>query len=732
MRASRISIGLIMAAMSLASVAFAAVPHLINYQGKLMDSSGNPVPDDTYSITFGIYDAATGGSKLWEETQSVAVATGVFGVLLPIDLPFDVDYWLERAVGGETIGRIRMVSVGYSYRAENADAASLAADIADGVVTTVKIAADAVTSAKILDGTIQQSDLSFTPSGDGHSLDAADGSPVDALYVDNEGEIGIGTTSPAQKLDVAGTAQMTGFRMSTGAADGYVLTADASGVGTWQASGTGTGTGDITAVVAGNGLTGVNEPGPGEATLHVGAGTGVAVSADAVSLTSSYVDGSAHDARFVNEGQASSVDGSMITNGTIASADIGSSYDLLTSSEGSGLTGGGSTSLHTHSNINNVVGDLSASGHIHGGSMSATGTVEANVVQTGTVGWIKTGSPTSTYGIGDVAADDDLVADDDVIAGDAVTAGGVATAFRFYAANAGDNNAITVKNQANTYPTIWGENLGSGTGVYGKTASGAAIYGDNLGGGAGVYGTSVTGIGVRGLGNVKVDNAGYIAPAVFAKNSHYEGIGIVGLGANTSSYQYMDGAGVVGSGATGVFGYTTTSGGVGVYGKHDGSGYGVYFSGQFGGSGTKSAIVRVSEGPVALYCQESPECWFEDFGSDQLVNGAIHIELDPVFLQTVTIDDQNPMKVFIQLTAECSGVYVTKGQTGFDVRELNGGASSATFDYRVVAKRKGYEDRRLDTAPVAYQDPFLYPESANPAMTGVNSQEANEEATTGE
>jgi hypothetical protein len=49
-------------------------------------------------------------------------------------------------------------------------------------------------------------------------------------------KVGIGTTSPTERLDVAGTAQMTGFKMPTGAANGYVLTSDASGVGTWQSA----------------------------------------------------------------------------------------------------------------------------------------------------------------------------------------------------------------------------------------------------------------------------------------------------------------------------------------------------------------------------------------------------------------------------------------------------------------------------------------------------------------
>ncbi len=53
----------------------------------------------------------------------------------------------------------------------------------------------------------------------------------------NNGRVGIGAgkQSPAYALDVNGTVNAGGFRMTTGAAAGYVLTSDAAGSASWQA-----------------------------------------------------------------------------------------------------------------------------------------------------------------------------------------------------------------------------------------------------------------------------------------------------------------------------------------------------------------------------------------------------------------------------------------------------------------------------------------------------------------
>ena len=49
--------------------------------------------------------------------------------------------------------------------------------------------------------------------GDAHSLDAADGDPADVVVVDNDGNVGIGTTTPAAELDVNGAAFLDGIRV---------------------------------------------------------------------------------------------------------------------------------------------------------------------------------------------------------------------------------------------------------------------------------------------------------------------------------------------------------------------------------------------------------------------------------------------------------------------------------------------------------------------------------------
>jgi len=114
--------------------------------------------------------------------------------------------------------------------------------------------------------------------------------------------------------------------------------------------------------------------------------------------------------------------------------------------------------------------------------------------------------------------------------------------------------------------------------------------------------------------------------------------------------------------------------------------------------GTKSAVVQVDEQPRLMYAVESPEVWFEDFGASALQNGAATVNIDPLFAKTVNLGVD--YHVFLTPLGDSNGLYVAeKTATGFTVREMGGGTSDVGFDYRIVAKRAGYETTRLPVAP---------------------------------
>jgi hypothetical protein len=152
-------------------------------------------------------------------------------------------------------------------------------------------------------------------------------------------------------------------------------------------------------------------------------------------------------------------------------------------------------------------------------------------------------------------------------------------------------------------------------------------------------------------------------------------------------------------------------------------GYAVYYSGNLAGTGTKSCVVRTSQGPTLLYCQESPENWFEDFGSGKMVNGHVTINMDPVFLETVTIDASHPFHVFIQFENDAPAKFdIIKSSSGFEVADASG-LSNGEFSWRLAAKRKGYEDHRLRNS-FAYDDPALYPDPNDPSIPAEYRQKA--------
>ena len=107
--------------------AYGQIPQEISYQGVLTETDGSPVADGNYSMTFSLYDVATGGTALWQEAKIVVVEAGVFNVILgdvtPLTLPFNNGYWLGVQVGSdpEMNPRVKITASAYSLNAANAE-----------------------------------------------------------------------------------------------------------------------------------------------------------------------------------------------------------------------------------------------------------------------------------------------------------------------------------------------------------------------------------------------------------------------------------------------------------------------------------------------------------------------------------------------------------------------------------------------------------------------------------
>ncbi len=129
-------------------------------------------------------------------------------------------------------------------------------------------------------------------------------------------------------------------------------------------------------------------------------------------------------------------------------------------------------------------------------------------------------------------------------------------------------------------------------------------------------------------------------------------------------------------------------------------------------TGVLTGIVQQVDGKqTAVYAVQSAENWLEDAGSGTLSSGSVRIELDPAFVQTVNAGVE--YHVFLTPKGDCKGLYVTnETATGFEVHELTGGTSSIAFDYRIMAKRKGYENVRLEDVTARFKQPAALPHKA--------------------
>jgi hypothetical protein len=242
-----------------------------------------------------------------------------------------------------------------------------------------------------------------------------------------------------------------------------------------------------------------------------------------------------------------------------------------------------------------------------------------------------------------------------------------------------------------------GSNSGS-PGVYSVGGySGSGTAGDGV---SAVGGTTAGGKFGRGVSGLSNNNKGVYGQSTSSDGVHGHSTSGVGLRGTSANFVGLVG---ISDNSIGLYGYNAAVNTPAFYAENlaPSGRIAALYNGDVRVQGNftvlpgfaKNAAVAMPDGSEAvLYCQESPEAYFEDFGRARLVNGVAHVQIEAEFASIVRRDDY---MVFITPGGDASLYVSRQDANGFEVKETRNGTSSVPFAYRIVAKRKDIEGKRL-------------------------------------